>query len=72
VDAELATRQAPVAICIAGARNAAVPGKNNEDFHGISNRRGRSRESAIQGIAIAIADGGERQLGADGLLRKLS
>ncbi len=39
-----------------GHATAAVPGKNNEDFHGIVTPR-EEREAQSRGIAIAIADG---------------
>ncbi len=39
-----------------GHATAAVPGKNNEDFHGIVTPR-EEREAQTRGIAVAIADG---------------
>ena len=39
-----------------GHATAAVPGKNNEDFHGIVTPR-EEREAQFRGIAIAVADG---------------
>ena len=39
-----------------GHATAAVPGKNNEDFHGIVTPR-EEREAQSRGIAVAIADG---------------
>lgn len=39
-----------------GHATAAVPGKNNEDFHGIVTPR-EDREAQSRGIAVAIADG---------------
>ena len=39
-----------------GHATAAVPGKNNEDFHGIVTPR-EEREAGSRGIAVAIADG---------------
>lgn len=39
-----------------GHATAAVPGKNNEDFHGIVTPR-EEREAQARGIAVAVADG---------------
>ncbi|MBC8007564.1 MAG: serine/threonine-protein phosphatase [Prolixibacteraceae bacterium] len=39
-----------------GHATAAVPGKNNEDFHGIVTSR-EEREAQTRGISVAIADG---------------
>ena len=39
-----------------GHATAAVPGKNNEDFHGIVTPR-EEKEAQTRGIAVAIADG---------------
>lgn len=39
-----------------GFATAAVPGKDNEDFHGIVTPR-EEREAQMRGIAVAIADG---------------
>ncbi|HVY04417.1 MAG TPA: PP2C family serine/threonine-protein phosphatase [Burkholderiales bacterium] len=39
-----------------GHATAAVPGKDNEDFHGIVTPREES-EASLRGIAVAIADG---------------